>query len=305
MQYLKTYLYSLFLLVFFMSACVEKKSGQANGKDGEAKQEARKDSKIDFSVNEMEDLGVSNNMKDIICQNWDYYEDAKDAAYLEPSANIEVVYRGYSIFGDGTVIKDPRGNIQAGKWELNDKVKPVTISFKLDNGETETSELAYLMPFEMKLAQKKDGKKNIVDLRAEAIRYRNSNDDPFYISNNLWRFKPAKPESDEQIRNRLKSCIHFFVLFYDHKIKADAKEVLFTGLPSCFKWYGGGIYLQKEKELDNKWVNSFYDKDQAMKAYKLADKLMSSKFTWPKKESNWLKLNLAVLRQMEKKVDSL
>ena len=203
------------------------------------------------------------------------------------------------------MIKDPRGNIHAGKWSINNKVKPITISFLLDNGETETNELAYLMPYEMKLAQKDGDKKNIVDLRAEGIRYTDFKKDPFYISNNLWRFKPARPETDEQIKNRLKSCIHFFILFYDHKIKADSKEVLFTGLPSCFKWYGGAIYLQKKRELDSKWINSFYNREQAMKAYQLADKLMSNKFTWPKNESNWLKLNVAVLRQMENKTDSL
>ena len=302
---LKAYLYNLVLIACLAGGCVEKKTDTGSGKADQTQLEERKSAKIDFAANAMEDLAASNNMKDIICQNWDYYEDAKDAAYVEPSTNIDVVYRGYSIFSDGTMIKDPRGNILAGKWSINDKVKPITISFELENGRTETNELAYLMPFEMKLAKTEEGKKNIVDLRAEAIRYRNVKDDPFYISNNLWRFKPAQPESDEQIKQRLKDCIHFFILFYDHKIKADAHEVLFTGLPSCFKWYGGAIYLQKERELDGKWVNSFYNKEQAMKAYKLADKLMSSRFTWPKKESNWLKLNVAVLRQMEKKMDSL
>ena len=304
-QYLKTYLKSLVLFICIISGCVQKKNDHTGSKNDDLLTEEKSKAKIDFAGTEMEDLGVSNNMKDIICQDWDYYEDARDAAYVEPSSNIEIVYRGYCIFADGTLIKGPRGNIRAGKWSINDKVKPVIISFLFNNGETETNELAYLMPYEMKIAKKEGDKKNIVDLRAEGIRYRDVKNDPFYISNNLWRFKPSKPESDEQIKNRLKSCIHFFILFYDHKIKADSKEVLFTGLPSCFKWYGGGIYLQKEKELDNKWINSFYSREQAMKAYQLADKLMNNKFIWPKKESNWLKLNVAVLRQMENKIDSL
>ena len=288
-----------------MDSATERNDNWHLGKTDDQRAAENKTAQIDFAAAEMEDLGVSNKMEDIICQDWDYYEDATDAAYADPASNIEVVYRGYSIFSDGSMIKDPRGNIHAGKWSINNKVKPITISFLLDNGQTETNELAYLMPYEMKFAKRDGDKKNIVDLRAAGIRYSDFRKDPFYISNNLWRFKPAIPESDEQIKNRLKSCIHFFILFYDHKIKADSKEVLFTGLPSCFKWYGGAIYLQKERELDNKWVNTFYNREEAMKAYQLADKLMSNKFTWPKKESNWLKLNVAVLRQMENKMDSL
>ena len=302
---MKRYIKILVLISCFVSGCAEKNNNWHLGKTDDQRAAENKTAQIDFATAEMEDLGVSNKMEDIICQDWDYYEDATDAAYADPASNIEVVYRGYSIFSDGSMIKDPRGNIHAGKWSINNKVKPITISFLLDNGETETNELAYLMPYEMKFAKRDGDKKNIVDLRAAGIRYSDFRKDPFYISNNLWRFKPVSPETDEQIKNRLKSCIHFFILFYDHKIKADSKEVLFTGLPSCFKWYGGAIYLQKERELDNKWVNTFYNKEQAMKAYQLADKLMSNKFTWPKKESNWLKLNVAVLRQMENKIDSI
>ena len=91
----------------------------------------------------------------------------------------------------------------------------------------------------------------------------------------------------------------------EQKINAHSDVVSFIGLPSCFKWYGGGIFIQKQSEIQGKWINSFYNKEQAMKAYKLADKLLSYKYEWPKNERNWLKLNVAVLKQMEVKIDSL
>ncbi|CAN5896479.1 hypothetical protein BH11BAC4_BH11BAC4_09070 [soil metagenome] len=287
-----------------LTACVQKK-GKA-GKDDLTERTEQKDSTaVDFIASGFEDLGTSPNMKDIICQNWDFFEDARDAKYAEPSTNLEFVYRGYSLFSDGTLIKDPRGNMRFGKWSINDQVKPITLSFLLDKGETETYQLAYLAPYEMKLAKAGVDKKDIIDLRGEALRYKDIKNDPFYSSNNLWRLKPAKPETDDQIKARLKSCIHFFAMFYEHKIKAHAGEVIFIGLPSCFRWYSGAIYLQKKDALDYKWVNSFYDKEQAMKAYKFADKLMDTRFKWPKNEPNWLKMNLAVLRQMEAKLDTV
>ena len=278
-------------------------SGNKNNKNETA---VSKDSKpIDFAAGGLENLNASGKMKDIICQTWDYKDDAADAKDADPASNMEMVYRGYCLFSDGTLVKDPRGNMQTGTWSIDEKTKPINFNFVLDNIETETYQLAYLMPYEMKLSKTAEGKKVIIDLGSEAVRHTNLKDDPFYISNNAWRFKPLKAETDEQIKERLKGCIHFFILFYDQKINAHSDAVSFIGLPSCFKWYGGGIFIQKENEIQSKWISSFYNKEQAMKAYQLGKKLISQKYDWPKNERNWLKLNVAVLRQMEKKIDSL
>ena len=42
-----------------------------------------------------------------------------------------------------------------------------------------------------------------------------------------------------------------------------------------------------------------------MQAYALADRLLSQKYNWPKGEQNWLKLNLAVVELMYKKLDEV
>ncbi len=285
-----------------------------NGCDGNKKHEpdikqqslkSKDNEAIDFAARGLENLNTSGNMKDIICQTWDIKEDIADAVDADPSSNIEMIYRGYCLFSDGSMVKDPRGIIQFGNWSMNDSVKPITINFSFANGEKEIYQLAYLMPYEMKLTRMNRGKKVIIDLSSQAIRNIDIKEDPFYVSNNLWRVKPAKSETDEELKLRLKNCIHFYVLFYNLMIHAESTAVSFTGLPSCFRWYGGGIYLQKENQIQNKWINTFYNKEQAMKVYKLADKLMSYKYEWPKKERNWLKLNLAVLKQMESRLDSL
>ena len=298
-HFLKAYLTSLLFSIILINGCSDNKNNKNSSTDS-------KDNKpINLAAKGLENLNASGNMKDIICQAWDYKEDVADAVDADPSSNIDMVYRGYCFFRDGSMIKDQRGDMKAGSWSINDKVKPISIDFSFSDGKTEKFLLAYLMPYEMKLSRMEGDKQVIIDLSSEAIRHTNLEQDAFYITNNAWRFKPTKPESDEQIKQRLKGCIHFFVLFYDQKINAQSDAVSFIGLPSCFKWYGGGIYLQKENELQDKWKNSFYNKEQAMKAYKLADKLLSHKYNWPEKENNWLKLNVAVLKQMEVKIDSL
>jgi hypothetical protein len=244
-------------------------------------------------------------MKDIICQNWDYKEDAEEVRLTKPSAGFEMVYRGYSFFKDGSAIKNPRGSIQAGSWSLNENVKPVRLTFKPYKGDEEVFYLAYLMPYEMILVNSKDEDKNKIDLSSEAYRYIDLSEDPFYIGNLQWRIRPNRPENSNQVKQRLKDCIHFFILFYDREIKNITETVTFTGLPSCFRWYAGGIYLQKKEELEQKWIDCFYNREQAMEAYRMADVLLAKKYQWPKGEKNWLKQNVYVLRQMEQQLDSL
>ena len=62
---------------------------------------------------------------------------------------------------------------------------------------------------------------------------------------------------------------------------------------------------KKEDELLDNWINCFYNKEQAMQAYALADRLLSEHYDWPKGENNWLKLNLAVVELMYKKLDEV
>lgn len=294
---MKTALYILLFTALMLPSCKAKKETKP------AKEEKPKG--LDFKALGLENLNESGSMKDIICQNWDYKEDAEEVRLTKPSAGFEMVYRGYSFFKDGSAIKNPRGSIQAGSWSLNENVKPVRLTFKPYKGDEEVFYLAYLMPYEMILVNSKDEDKNKIDLSSEAYRYIDLSEDPFYIGNLQWRIRPNRPENSNQVKQRLKDCIHFFILFYDREIKNITETVTFTGLPSCFRWYAGGIYLQKKEELEQKWIDCFYNREQAMEAYRMADVLLAKKYQWPKGEKNWLKQNVYVLRQMEQQLDSL
>lgn len=295
---LKIYFPILFFACFFLVACKQ------GARQPVAIQKAVQ--AIDYRSKGLEDLTQSHVMKNILCQTWDYKEDVADTRDLNVTSDLEVVYRGYCFFKDGTVVKDPRGNLKIGTWKVNEAVKPITISLEFAKGEKETSQLAYLMPYEMILTTINDKvKKSTTDLSAEGVSNINLKEDPFYRDNVSWRIRPTSPETYKDIKQRLKNCIHFFVLFYDQKINAHSEKITFIGLPSCFTWYAGGIFLQKEGELQQKWINCFYNKEQALQAYHIAGKLLNEKYDWPKKERSWLKLNVAVLKQMENKIDAL
>jgi len=56
--------------------------------------------------------------------------------------------------------------------------------------------------------------------------------------------------------------------------------------------------MVKEEDMNENWYHCFYNKDQAMKAYKMMGELLTKKYDWPKGNTNWVNKNLAVLEQM-------
>ena len=62
----------------------------------------------------------------------------------------------------------------------------------------------------------------------------------------------------------------------------------------------------KCESLEGKTLeNCFYNEVQAREAFDIADELMNFRYTWPEGETNWLKQNVFVLKQMEQNIDSL
>ena len=298
---------ALILLLFFVSvilfSCEAKQKRKIESLD-EVVVSPPVESK-EFDDTRLENLNLSNQLKDIICQCWDYKADieALDAEPVESS--LDIVLRGYCFFRDGSMVKNPRGELALGKWNLDSTQKPIVLNIQLNNGDKEKFYLAYLMPYRLVLADRKEGRKLLTEMSSEAFRHFHDEQDPFYKKNIAWRIKPSSPESTEEIKQRLKACLHFFTLFYDRHIFSGQSTINFGGLPSCFRWYSGGIYLQKKEILSGQWKRCFYNEEQAMKAYEMADELLSKKYNWPKNEPNWLGKNVAVLKQMEAKLDSL
>ncbi len=252
----------------------------------------------------MKDLHWTKDMNELLAQSWDNSDDVAELKLNKQTDKIEFPYRGLFFFKDGSVIKNPRGSMQTGKWKIDSSSKPIKIMMQLSDEGPSTMLLAFLSPYKLKLTTA-ENKQQLTTYTANASVYINEKGNPFHISNNAWRLKPAKPEKTDAIKKRLEECIHFFILFYDDNIYRNTETVSFYGLPSCFRWYAGGIYLQKENVLDKNWVNCFYNASEAMEAYRMAEKLLAQKYVWPKGETNWLKQNVYVLKQMEKKLVSL
>ena len=249
-------------------------------------------------------LDTAKDMFNILCQGWAMQDDVESLSGMEEDSKIEIPYRSFYFAANGTFIKNPRNAIDYGNWVYDDTKKTITLNYSVEKGK-DVYKIAALASDELKLLNIGINTSTILKFVSSGRRFKDTNEEPFALQNNMWRIKPNKKETDAAIQQRLKDNLHFFILFYKSAVIKDDKEVSFWGLPSCFKWYGGGIFLKDRSQLKENWIDCFYSKEQAMKAYVLAEKIMEKKYTWPKGESNWLKQNLYVLEQMYKNLDGI
>ncbi len=286
-----------------MTGCDSSKTKKSATTDAQSERDEETAAKRnEFSRLGMRDLEKSQKLEEIICQFWNNKSDMADLRSAGNSS-FEMVARGFCFFDDGTLIKNPRGEYIEGKWTLQQEKKPFMLNITLSNGARESYRIGALTPESLKLGSTNGEKGNeIMEYIADAVGFQDNTLSPFYITNNLWRIAPKKKETTEQLTARLKGLIHFFVMYYDYCITTNSEIVNFTGFPSCFRWYSGGIFLQKEEELKPDWFSCFYNKEQANECYRIAEKLMEHKYTWPKGETNWVKQNVFVLKQMEKQL---
>jgi hypothetical protein len=144
-----------------------------------------------------------------------------------------------------------------------------------------------------------NAEKKKIEYKADGKVQKILTDDPFYGSNNQWRIKPTKPETDEAIKKRLLDCVSFYnKLLKDKVARASTSPAAFTGLPPVFNWYNGSITVTGKEKLMDKWVNCFYNKEQAFKAQAMLENIIGKKYKWDKDEPNWLKKDGDVVQQI-------
>jgi hypothetical protein len=280
----KTFLFSaLTILLFGCGANTSKKDDAIV---------AKTDSAVYVGIT---DLSSTKSIYALLCQDWSYKDDADEVDSSDGASDLDIPYRSFSFFSDSTVVKNPRGEIQFGKWIFNNADK--TISIKYKDGKTEKYKIRAIGVNDMTLTKNGEDKEKIL-LIADGKQEQNYTDDPFYISNNYWRVKPRQPESDAAIKERLRQCIRFYVLYFKDNIKRDATSISFYGLPSCFAWYTGGISIVNEEKLKAAWMNIFYNQQQALNAREIMEKLISKQYNWDTTQTNWVRQITPVLQQM-------
>lgn len=255
----------------------------------------------DSVVSTLADLSAVTDIKKLLCQNWENKEDAEDAALSGGGEGLEIPYRGISFFEDASVVENPRDKIRFGKWSLNEGSKMIDMEFA--KGVKAQYKIVAIGAKQMILMGVNDKKQ--IEYRADAKIQKNPVDDPFHGSNNQWRIKPGKPESDSAIKLRTEQYVLFYAKFFEDNANRGANIISFVGLPTCFKWYRGGVSVTAQDKLESKWLNCYYNNEQALKAHDMLESIIGKKYKWNKEETNWVKQSADVIKQMHDALKSL
>jgi len=241
------------------------------------------------------DLTGNNNLKTIVCQGWQLQDDLETLT-MSNDAEGMLPFRSFYLSSDATFVMNPRNSIVFGNWQMDEKNKTITLN-QADGGKT-VYKIEDLQQKQLIVTNKSEGSTTQLKFVSAGYQYKLLLNDPFHTSNNTWRIAPKKIESDSAIRERLKGFVRFHILFYRDNLAKDEKSISFYGFPTCLRWYAGGIFLTKQKDLAANWYQCFYNKEQALKAYAMMDKALAKKYTWEKSRVNWVIKNLGVLEQI-------
>lgn len=290
------------LLIITLLACNNEpgKTGSAPKEDSKKTATSTEDSYTADTLYQslpklLEDLSSSENMENLLAQNW-INSDDKDALEYADGSTVEFPVRSFSMGTDKTLVKDVRNFMETGTWKFDNDKK--TITFSYSDGGSDTYKIRALAADELRLTNIGIKSETILVFISDGKRHKEAVTDPFTVPNIKWRLAPAAAESDEAVKQRVKDYLRFFILYYKDAIARRAHIVSFYGFPSCLKWYAGGIYLQDDKDILENWDACFYNKAQAKKGLDIVSKLLDKKYNWPTGKENWIKKNLFVLEQL-------
>lgn len=240
-------------------------------------------------------------IEDVICQRWELVDvsNVRDIEGQE-SEDLTRKFDELCLFDDYQFLEGPREAVRVGKWKVAIKGKALLLNLTYSNKRNSQYVIRSISADRMELMEKKPSGHYVrLVLNSDAMVHEDQRNDPFHPANNTWRIPPAKKETDAQVKARVRDCVKFFALFYRDNIKREQSEISFRGLPKIFKWYSGGIGLDERLEVDDSWIDCFYNKEQAMKGYEIIRKLITeNKYDWHKEAPNWILQTHSVLEQM-------
>lgn len=129
-------------------------------------------------------------------------------------------------------------------------------------------------------------------------KYTNPEKDPYDILTNRWRTKPTRPESDKEIKQRVKEHLIFYKLLFDDAYYNDKTYVTYNWFVSPVLPATNGIALKNYSKIKQGWESCFYDSVQAFKGFQLLSTAFSKHLEYPEKIDNKFKRESNMIGQL-------
>jgi hypothetical protein len=236
-----------------------------------------------------------------LCQYWEV-TDAERPTYRDLYDNQQEGvknYPGIIFMTDSTFLENPKSAMRYGKFVFKGK----EIDAQFDDGKKAVYRIQNIQGDTMEFRRVEKDHTTILYVKGDRVFWPDALLNPFNKLNSKWRIKPSKLESPQELNERLKECVQFYEYLFLGNAESDNNDINFLGLPTCFKWYQGGIFVLSEKNLDKKWVNCFYSEEQAQQARQMMEDVVTTKkYHWDTTQTNWLKQTANVLKQIHDKM---
>lgn len=193
-----------------------------------------------------------------------------------------------SFFPDSTFTRvGSAGEYTTGKWDFDTTASTI---FLTSNRKTEEIGVFFsyadngmrLINFEFSPNESV----SLIEYGRKLLRFQG---DPYFEKNNWWRIKPAKSESDAQIRARL---LNYLVHTATVLSSAQAREQDYISMEfsqGIVKLYNVGVGVVKKDKIPATWVGSFYSVDEAHKAYDMFEDYLFTAKHKQYKSGNWVR----------------
>ena len=195
-------------------------------------------------------------------------------SFDEEAKRKEMVKEGlmFALFEDGTYTQfNGADEMKTGKWEYK---KDENALYFIDS--TRKTEL-----FPIRIEKNTYGRQimhlelNVqrleLHLTKESTTLKDFADDPFYPTNNKWRIKPTRPETQDELTARFAAYLKHIALILKAAKERKQDIVSFEFSKGPIQIYNGGIGIYSFELIPMSWRNCFYSGEDALKAYRLYD----------------------------------
>jgi hypothetical protein len=93
--------------------------------------------------------------------------------------------------------------------------------------------------------------------------------DPHHPNQNLWRIKPSAPETDEQLRTRMRQHLVNTKAVLEAGQERDSRTYSWKYTPSCIHILRGGVDVRYDEQIEGTFYDYFYNKAQAARGIQM------------------------------------
>ena len=120
-------IFTVIIISAIIFSCNDENSKNQTTKEDRISEEVKSEKNTELIY-----LDTSENISNILCQDWVLADDADGLEGMEENSKFEIPYRSFYFSTKGTFVKNPRNTFDYGNWIYDDAAKTITLNNSID-----------------------------------------------------------------------------------------------------------------------------------------------------------------------------